>query len=204
MSRVPRKPAPGPHPLPPPDLPSRELPIVTATGPWFRLHRAGRDPLHFGRSAVFRFDDPEGQYGVLYVGEDPHCAFIETFGRGPNAAGVVTLAALAERELARVDASQPLRLVDLTGPGLARLGADGRLCSGDYVIAQVWARAFWAHPSQPDGILYRSRHDPSRACAAIFDRAAPFLQATRLPGLADPANRSLLAAILDAYGFGLI
>jgi len=94
--------------------------------------------------------------------------------------------------------------VDLTGPGLNRIGADNRLSTGDYQTSQRWALAFHAHPEQPDGLLYRSRHDPERFCVAIFDRAAGVLTTTDLGSLADPANAALLADILNAYGLGLI
>jgi hypothetical protein len=53
---------------PPHDLKERELPIVRLEGPWLRLHAAGREPVFFGRMGLNRFDDPEGEYGVLYVG----------------------------------------------------------------------------------------------------------------------------------------
>jgi hypothetical protein len=37
--------------------------------------------LHFGSAAVSRFDDPQREFGVLYVAEDIWCAFVETFGQ---------------------------------------------------------------------------------------------------------------------------
>jgi hypothetical protein len=52
---------------PPHDLNERELPIVRLEGPWLRLHAAGREPVFFGRTGLNRFDDPEGEYGVLYA-----------------------------------------------------------------------------------------------------------------------------------------
>ncbi len=91
-------------------------------------------------------------------------------------------------------ASRPLRLVDLTGPALSQIGADGRLTTGRYDISQQWALALHQHPEQPDGLLYRSRHDPSQLCAAIFDRAADALTASPLGSLADPTNAALRTA----------
>lgn len=160
------------------------------------------DPLYFGCLANGRFNAPNGEYGALYAGSDPHCAFIETFGQSTGVY-TVTLGALADRGLSRIEAERALHLVDLTGPGLARLGADERLCSGDHEVSQRWALALWAHPTQPEGLLYRARHDPSRHSVAIFDRAMPHLRSNWLGGWLDPANRDLLAQILDAYGFGI-
>ena len=174
-------------------------------GPWYRIHRLPHDPLHFGHAVLHRFDDPDGEFGVLYAALDEHGSFIETFGLDRlGSGGVVTARALAQRGLARVVSSRPLRLVDLTGGGLARVGADARLCSGEHRVARQWSRALWAHPSQPDGLLYPARHDPSRPCLALFDRARDAVAAEALGSLAEPRHVRLLAAILDAYGFGLI
>ncbi len=126
---------PGPHPEPLPDLASRALPLVDLAGPWFRVHQLHHDPLYFGRSADGRFNSPSAEYGVLYAGSDPHCAFIETFGQSTGVF-TVTLAALVGRGLSRIKSRRLLRLVDLTGQGLARLGADERLCSGEHEVAQ--------------------------------------------------------------------
>ena len=159
-----------------------------------------------------RFDAPAGEFGTLYVGSDAHAAFIETIGhvdasRHRPGWKIVTGVTLAERELAHMVPRRPLRFVDLTGSGLARIGADGRLTSDTtdgYAISQRWALAFYRHPSEPDGLLYRPRHDPSRFAAAIFDRAADAFNWVRLGSLADPANAALLADILDTYGFELL
>ncbi len=85
--------------------------------------------MHFGRSGDNRFDAPDGEFGVLYAGKDERCAFIEVFG---HATGMrfVEQSELAARGLARIAPRRPLRLVNLTGEGLARLGADARLDLG--------------------------------------------------------------------------
>ncbi|MBA2713353.1 MAG: hypothetical protein H0U55_07350 [Rubrobacteraceae bacterium] len=72
---------------PPRDLNERELPIVSLEGPWLRLHAAGREPGYFGRTSLNRFDDPEGEFGVLYSAEDAFGAFIEVYGRDPGFCG---------------------------------------------------------------------------------------------------------------------
>ena len=194
---------PGPHPEPPADLSTRPLPIVEDAGPWLRIHQTRYAALHFGRSGDGRFDAPLGEYGMLYAGSDAHAAFAETFGQSTGI-NTVTSASLAGRSLSSIEAIRPLRLVDLTGPGLARVGADERLCSGDHEVAQRWAREFWHHPEAPDGLRYRARHDPSRPCVALYDRADPMLRATLLGGMLDPTLSGRLGDILDTYGFGLV
>jgi len=69
---------------PPHDLDERELPIVSLAGPRLRLHAAELEPDFFGRTGVNRFDDPEGEFGVLYAAEDAFGAFIEVYGRDPG------------------------------------------------------------------------------------------------------------------------
>lgn len=84
------------------------------------------------------------------------------------------------------------------------MGADERLCAGQHAVSQRWSLTFWSHPSNPDGLYYRARHDPSRFCVAVFDRSADALVVTRQGSLLEPAQISLLADILDSYAFGLI
>ena len=109
---------------------------------------------------------------------------------------------LERRCVAKIRFAGRLRLVNLTGPGLAAIGADARLCVGDYRIAQLWSRAIWSHPQQPDGILYLSRHNPAILCAAVFDRA-PGTDHEALGPFLGPRLVRRTAALLDAYGVGL-
>jgi hypothetical protein len=184
-------------------LHGRGLPSLVTNQSWIRSHDAAFGPIYFGRSGLNRFDAPGKQYGVLYLAADAHGAFIETFGRQPGRL-IVSIGELAQRGLARVTVRRSLRLVDLSGAGLARIGADSRLVSGSYDVSQAWALALYEHPDQPDGLLFRSRHDPSRLCAAIFDRAEDALRTRSLGSLSDAANAALLGNILDTYDFGLI
>jgi hypothetical protein len=190
------------HPVPPEDFNDRELPTTTSGGPWYRLFSVERDPLYFTRSGRGRFDGPDLGYGIGYVGEDEYCAFIECYGRAHGAKGVEE-AALQQRELARIVSQRPLVLVDLLGNGLVKLGADARLSSGPYLVSRQWARAIWTHPSRVDGIRYRSRHDNTRICCGLFDRAAQELGIERLGTLPD-CHRQLLAEILAHYDYGLL
>ncbi|WP_437682646.1 RES family NAD+ phosphorylase [Sorangium sp. So ce131] len=194
----------GPHPDPPLDFAARPLPITLFRVCWYRIHRLGREPLYFGRSGDNRFDAPAGEFGVLYAGKDERCAFIEVFGAATGAR-FVEQGELAARGLARIAPRRPLRLVNLAGAGLARVGADARLTSGEsYGAAHLWALAIHDHPKRPDGITFAARHDPSRVAAALFERSAADLEVTQLGSLADPAHAALVAALLDTYKIGLV
>jgi hypothetical protein len=195
---------PGPHPDPPTDLGSRNPLIYETSQRWIRIYRTDREPLFFGRTRRNRFDAPNGEYGVLYLAENEDCAFIETFGQSTGNK-LVTVSSLREAGLAIVQSTRTLRLLDLVNTGgLPRIGADGRLCSGDHGIAQRWSKALKEHPCNPDGIYYRSRHDQALTACALYDTAAHTLSVTTAGTLMDPDKRDLLARILDKYQFALV
>ncbi|WP_269446191.1 RES domain-containing protein [Gloeobacter violaceus] len=77
------------------------------------------------------------------------------------------------------------------------------MSSGQYRTARRWARAIWAHPARPDGMLYRLRHDDERYCCGLFDRTADALRENSLGSLPEK-HAELLGKILEHYGFGLI
>lgn len=192
------------HPEPPADLGKRSLPIVTLSKPWFRIHQTKYSPLYFGFEGENRFTAPDKEYGVLYMGDDEECCFIETFGQSTGI-NTITASALNKVSISRIESMRSLKFVDLTGAGLAHLGADARLTTEvPHDVARRWALALWQHPDLPDGIYYRARHDPSRFAAAIYDRAGNALQSVIVANLSSTAYAKKLGAILDNYKFGLL
>ncbi|NOZ85582.1 MAG: RES family NAD+ phosphorylase [Deltaproteobacteria bacterium] len=193
--------SPGPHPKPRVEFFKHHLPIVDCTKEWFTLQPTKAHWPFFSRNQISRFDDPQRRYGTFYVGEDIFCCFVEVYGReaGTN---IVTETELNSRDLFVVRPTEPIRLVNLsTGYGMKRVGVDNRLCTGDYEVAQHWSRAFYEHRQQPDGLRYRSRYDPSRVCAVVFDRARAKLEVKNLGKLID---NELLFDVLNYYEYGLI
>lgn len=147
----------------------------------------------------------------MYTGGTPFVAFAETLLPAAGTLVAITVSAsgatvpvsgsmVADHGLALVTIVEPLRCVDLRGPGLARLGADARLTSGSHLVAQRWSLAFWSHPSVPHGILYHSRRDPAETALAIYDRASGKIRVDPLGGLKEPKHRELLARIYTRYG----
>lgn len=193
----------APHPEPPGDLSKRRLPLVHRGGEWLRIHNIKHGPIYFGRSGANRFDAPGDKYGVLYVGATCEAAFIETFG---HATGVnfVQQTELDVRAISVIGITRDLALVDLTGQGLARIGADERLSSGSQITGRLWSVALYEHPSKPDGLLYRARHDPSQLCAALFDRTQSNLVLKSTAPLGEPAFVDQLLGLLHRYDFGLV
>jgi hypothetical protein len=193
---------PAPHPEPPQNLSSQTLPLIEIQQPWYRIHQSRHEPLYFGSSG-YRFDAPQQEYCVMYIAQNLEGAFIETFGANTGIR-IISNDELILRSISCLQNTRPLNLIDLTGPGLIKIGADGRLCDGDRQLAQRWALAFWQHPMQIDGIYYRARHDPSQYCVAIFDRAAEGWHITQTLRCASQEFRGILANILDRYEFGWI
>ncbi len=197
---------PGEHPEPPADFAARS-PVLYKLEEGtviYRLHRADRDALYFGRTGDNRFDAPDGRFGVLYAGEDEYCSFIETCGPTTGVPSV-SGAYLDQRHIAELKVVGSMSLIDLSASGgLARIGADGRLMDGSHAVAQRWSAALRKHPTKPDGILYRARHDPAKLAFAIFECPSDRFQITSRGSLRDPRNAKLLGEILDHYNFGLI
>lgn len=190
------------HPLPPSDFSDRPLPITECQTSWYRLNPIQYSSgLYFDRSGRGRNDSPQQGYGILYVGFDIQTTFIECFGRVHGAIGVAETD-LRKRALIEITANRPLKLVDLWGNGLVKIGADARLSSGSYLIARAWAKAIWEHPEQVDGIRYHSRHDDTRFCCGLFDRCLAYLTESNKGTLIDNYPTQL-ADILDHYGYGL-
>jgi hypothetical protein len=156
--------------------------------------------LFFGRSGHNRFDCKD-HFGVCYASADELGAFVESF---IHSTGVrfVELERLRKRGVARLLTLRPLQLVRLYGAGLAKLGVDARIATGDYAIAQQWSRAFHEHRQRPDGLMYPSRHDTNRLCVALFERISGELRSEQLGAWTDQPK--LLTRIVDAYELALI
>jgi hypothetical protein len=192
------------HPQPPADFEQRSLPTITLDLEWVRIHQTRYDPIYFNRSNNYRFNAPSGEFGVLYTAQTAYGAFLETLGH-ETGIRVVSAMELEKRSLVTLKPDHPLVLVDFTGAGLARLGADNALCNGpDYTVPQLWSLALWQHSQTIDGIYYRARHDPDQFCGAIFERPNLKFKKTKSQGCYEQDFYPQLAAILDHYQFGLV
>lgn len=201
-------PAAGPPPLPPEDF--ADLPLEVGTVPsgrvLHRIHRRKHDALHFGREADpvrrQRWDAPDASYGVCYLAQEDHIAFAETLLRDLDLRAVYE-EDLRVRALAAVEIRRPLRLAEMHGKHLGPMRADASAVQGPYATTWAWSKALHDHPSAPDGIRYRARHDDSGLSLALFDRAADALETASTP-LLDPGMAEVLGRWLDRYGVGLI
>ena len=176
---------------------------IAGSTPLCRCHSIQHGVVYFGRNGRNRFDDPQKQFGVCYLSLSPNGAFAETLIRKPTGQ-VLQKSDLRKYCLARVQTRQALRLVHCHGEGLAQNGLDSQISSSaDRNSTQSIAREFHDHKDQPDGLIYRARHDDDQLSIALFERASD--------KLCDPQQSvswmnagPLLDEVLDRYDIALI
>lgn len=190
-----------------PDLKGKTVPIVEIPQgtTLYRSHSLRYGPIFFGKKKLHRFDDPHGKYGVLYVAREPAGAFVETFLRFP-APTLIGRSDLDSSGCANIEAMREMRFVPLHSHYMVPLGVTAQVAHGPasaYDLSRLWSRAIYEHATDVDGIEYRSRHDDSLICLAIFDRAEDALRVTLAsPSWTAPSTR--LAPLLDKYKVDLM
>ena len=197
---------PGRHPLPTAAFRRHALSIIRVPKShcWYRLYPGIHNPLHFSMSKAGRFDAPDRSYGVLYIARQLSGAFVETLCRNAGATRPIPATAMDTYNVVEIRTSRLLRLVDLAGKGLARMGLDSRLSTGDYRVAQRWSEAFHRHADHVDGIIYPARHAPRQQAAALFDRAGELLTVKPCGTLRNYMGEQEFFALLDHYGVALV
>jgi hypothetical protein len=200
------------YPDPPFDWEAERILMVSVKQPLYRLNRADKpSALYFDRSGLGRFDGPDQGYGILYVAQDIHTCFAETYARDysrnrtaqDRVQNAVAEVALKGRKLFEIRSTRVLNLVDLTGKGLVRIGADSILTTGNYPASRRWSHRLWQYSQQFDGIRYRSRVDNDRYCYGLFDRVSADLQERDLGNLVDQHPHEL-ARIFEDYCYALL
>lgn len=185
-------PGPGEHPEPPTELGDLVFPLANFDSSLFRCHQKIHNPLFFSDGDAYRFNAPAQQFGTCYFAPTVQCCFLETYRHDTASASEITKTELEKRLLATIQIiAPPLILIDISGPGLAQIGADARLTTGNYRIAQRWSLFFWNN-SQADGLLYRSRIDPDLRSIALYERASKKLKHTG-------SNSFLSSELIDAF-----
>lgn len=134
-----------------------------------------------------RFDDPRQEFTTLYCASDFATCYSETLLRDgtfdyDDSQYVVSRAIHESRSLTVVVADLlKLRLVDLFGEGIRKMGLDASVGLGAYSTTQELALSLYEHAEKPDGIVYHSRLSPGRSAVVFFDRALPHIRL--FPGL---------------------
>jgi hypothetical protein len=190
---------------PPADLPSRKLSLVSVPNTVFRICRPGHpDPFFWSRLGLHRFDTPEGCYGILYCAEDLETALLEVFGDSWLKTRVLPVSELRLYEFLAFEVNADLRVTDLTGRNLSRLGTDSSLfASTEYLLTQEWSKQLMSHPQAKDGLRYHSRKNPKKFDYALYDsiEAKNGLRVRLREPLIGAAG---VPAILDKYEVSLV
>lgn len=158
-----------------------------------------------------RFDAPNGEFGVCYLGTSLDCCFLEVFApeRDPRSGHhLIAATRLQEQYAAGARVTRPMRLAYLAEDGLARLGIDQRITGGDdYRISQRWAAAIHRHASGVDGVFYATRHHNQLYAVALFERARDAVEFTVWGVLGDRAVPDLwieLNQIVQRFGVAVL
>ena len=166
-----------------------------------RVHGKARAARWYGRrDATSRWDDPDGNFGVLYLGRSPVGAFAESLLRTPTDRDMLW-SRVQQRRQATFRSMAPLQLAKLHGEGLAWFEVTAaEIAESVYAIPQALSRRI--HTDFPfDGIQYRSRFDNDELCVALFDRADPKLE---LIAEGDPMDKAWTRQTLIRRGYRLI
>ena len=187
------------------------MPVATiATGKVLhRVHGALVAARWYGRKdATWRWDDPDGNFGVMYLGKTLTGPFAESMLRTPGDRDVLW-DQVAKRRTASFVTTRPIRLAKVHGPGLgwfrttaASVAADFDPVDnpGAYAVPQQISADIYKNTSL-DGIQYRSRFDTDELCIALFDRADA---AITLGAEGVPIGKDWTRELLAVRGYTLI
>ncbi len=186
-------------------------PVATiATGKVLhRVHGSSVKARWYGRKdASWRWDDPAGVFGVLYLGKTLVGPFAETLLRAPKDRDILW-DRVQQKRAATFTTTRPLKLAKLHGEGLAWFETTAAAIAADVgptgaASAYATPQAIAAHvhgQTALDGIQYRSRFDNDELCVALFERADAALV---LNGEGDPIDKAWVKKTLTSRGYKLI
>lgn len=154
-------------------------------------------PLYYGCDGTNRYDDPQRNYGVLYLGCNLATALMESVFHkhqwDKDTRRSIAHAEVQSRLVRAVGVLEELRLADLTAEGVmaAYFGLNlEQLASRDYtytqqVSGQVHALSGDDGSPRFDGVLYPSRNNYPAASIALFERASMKIKVIEDIDLAD-------------------
>ena len=186
-------------------LKSQHLPITSLEGTLHRIsHQKFADPIYWSRRGRYRFDSPTAKYGVLYTGRTFETALLEVFGDQWVTLRITARDFLKEFDICEIRLERRLKVVNLSGKQLNRLGTDANIfASFAYDVTQKWASFFMDHPDAPHGIRYPSRKNQRLHNFALFSTPEAIAAVTitrRYPLLDHPR----LFRLLQSYKVALV
>ena len=186
-------------------LKSQPLPLTSLEGTLYRIsHQKFTDPIYWSRKGRYRFDSPTAKYGVLYTGRTFETSLLEVFGDQWVTLRITAHDFLREFDICEIGLERRLKVVNLSGRQLNRLGTDANIfASLAYDVTQQWASFFIDHPDAPHGIRYPSRKNQRLHNFALFStpEAIAAVTITRRYPLLDHPH---LFRLLQSYKVALI
>lgn len=174
-----------------------------------RMHQPPYGARYFGnRDATWRWDDPDCNYGVMYLGRTEIGPFAETLLRTPSDRDVLW-DRVEKKRFASFALTRTVRLAKLHGPGLAwfrttiaDVAAHFDPATHPYGYDTPQRISAWVHKNTGlDGIEYLSRFDTDHRCVALFDRAGDALKDRTSD---ESVDRAWARKVLSARGYNLI
>ena len=186
-------------------LKSQHLPITPLEGTLHRIsHQKFADPIYWSRRGRYRFDSPTAKYGVLYTGRTFETALLEVFGDQWVTLRITAREFLKEFDVCEIRLERRLKVVNLSGKQLNRLGTDANIFAAfAYDVTREWASFFMDHPDAPHGIRYPSRKNQRLHNFALFSapEAIAAVTITRRYPLLDYPH---LFRLLQSYKVALV
>jgi RES domain len=128
-------------------------------------------------------------FGILYAAEAAPTVFAEYF----QATRIINRA-LNRPWIVQFAIDTPLKLVDVTGGWMLKVGGNAAIASGARAQSRKWSRVI--HEAYPDfhGICYRSSLNPTWLAFALYERAR--LALPPVPVLHAPLTDSRIAPLI--------
>lgn len=158
--------------FPPPDFARLKIPRTRQpVRNWFRIHKAHDSARYFSLNPAHRFSHKNCPFAMLYLGVNIDTCLFERFGDEAYD-GAMTLAQSLWNaySVSRIRVPE-IRICDLTKPEtLSALRVDlTALTNEKLAIPQEWGLAIQKHPSNFQGIKFKSRFN-DRTCLTVFRR----------------------------------
>ena len=193
---------------PPPQRPLK--PIIKTLVAGAELLRIYRPLSHGNRACSFRrtgplhrFDHHEpagdgtdqqaGSRGILYCGFSLSCCLVECFGD-------TGLIETEGRQLALLETTRPIKLLDLQGNGAMRAGTVVAISgAADRQLSQKWSRYFYDCYQDIDGLIYSNAHN-AEAAVALYELAEDSLRCCHDFALNNSELRSRILQVALDHG----
>jgi hypothetical protein len=175
--------------LPPSNFDGLKVPrTLQKTRQWFRVHQAQYPAIFFSLNSAHRFSHEDCRYRFLYLAADVDTCLFERFGDRTYDQEMAIAQSLWETHCVSAVQVPDVPVCDLTNAKtLSVLRVDlSALMHSNLSTPQNWGKAIQSHPSEFQGIKFKSRFN-GKACLALFarDRMEEKLKETSLGTLSE-------------------